>query len=220
VVACFIMMALAFLLIGLVPGATTTVAPFVILFGASYFFTEFGPNMTTFVYPAEIFPVEVRTTGHGISAAAGKLGAGQSETGDVVTHRIVVCVDGSEHGNAALSWAVDEATIHEGEIVAVFAWQMPFVGIPGAFDRDEMENICKVFLADAVAAAVPEARVPITQLVAEGDVSASLIAAAEKADMLVLGSRGRGGFAGLKLGSVSRECAQHAACAVVIIKRI
>jgi MFS family permease len=71
----FALMALVFLLIGLVPGVTTTVAPFVILFGASYFFTEFGPNMTTFVYPAEIFPVEVRTTAHGISAAAGKLGA-------------------------------------------------------------------------------------------------------------------------------------------------
>ena len=49
--------------------------PFVLLYGISYFFTEFGPNTTTFVYPAEIFPVEVRTTGHGISAAAGKLGA-------------------------------------------------------------------------------------------------------------------------------------------------
>jgi len=71
----FSMMALAFLLIGLVPGVTTTVAPFVLLFGMSYLFTEFGPNTTTFVYPAEIFPVEVRTTGHGVSAAAGKLGA-------------------------------------------------------------------------------------------------------------------------------------------------
>ena len=71
----FLMMALAFLAIGLVPGATTVVGPFVVLFGMSYFFTEFGPNTTTFVYPAEIFPVEVRTTGHGISAAAGKLGA-------------------------------------------------------------------------------------------------------------------------------------------------
>jgi MFS family permease len=71
----FALMALVFLLIGLVPGVTTTVAPFVILFGASYFFTEFGPNMTTFVYPAEIYPVDVRTTAHGISAAAGKLGA-------------------------------------------------------------------------------------------------------------------------------------------------
>jgi MFS family permease len=71
----FSLMAVAFLLIGLVPHVTTTVAPFVILFGLSYFFTEFGPNTTTFVYPAEIFPVNVRTTGHGISAAAGKLGA-------------------------------------------------------------------------------------------------------------------------------------------------
>jgi MFS family permease len=71
----FTMMAVAFLLIGLVPGVTTTVAPFVLLFGMSYFFTEFGPNTTTFVYPAEIFPVDVRTTGHGTSAAAGKMGA-------------------------------------------------------------------------------------------------------------------------------------------------
>jgi MFS family permease len=71
----FTMMAIAFLLIGLVPGITTTVAPFVILYGVSYFFTEFGPNTTTFVYPAEIFPVDVRATAHGISAAAGKMGA-------------------------------------------------------------------------------------------------------------------------------------------------
>jgi MFS family permease len=71
----FTMMAAVFLLIGLVPGATTVVAPFIVLFGASYFFTEFGPNTTTFIYPAEIFPVDVRTTGHGVSAAAGKLGA-------------------------------------------------------------------------------------------------------------------------------------------------
>jgi MFS transporter, PHS family, inorganic phosphate transporter len=71
----FAIMAVAFLLIGLIPGVTTSVGPFVLLYGISYFFTEFGPNNTTFVYPAEIFPVEVRTTGHGISAAAGKLGA-------------------------------------------------------------------------------------------------------------------------------------------------
>ena len=44
------------------------------VYGVSYFFTEFGPNSTTFVYPAEIFPVEGRTTGHGIASAAGKLG--------------------------------------------------------------------------------------------------------------------------------------------------
>jgi MFS family permease len=70
----FTVMAATFAVIGLVPGATASVAPFVILFGISYFFTEFGPNTTTFVYPAEMFPVEVRTSGHGICAAAGKLG--------------------------------------------------------------------------------------------------------------------------------------------------
>lgn len=67
--------AIAYLMIGLIPAVSANVAPFVLLFGISYFFTEFGPNTTTFVYPAEIFPVEVRTTGHGISAAAGKMGA-------------------------------------------------------------------------------------------------------------------------------------------------
>jgi MFS transporter, PHS family, inorganic phosphate transporter len=71
----FAMMALMFLLIGLIPSVTTTLAPFLVLYGISYFFTEFGPNMTTFIYPAELFPTEVRTTGHGISAGAGKLGA-------------------------------------------------------------------------------------------------------------------------------------------------
>ena len=71
----FAMMGLTFLLIGIIPGATTTAVTFIVLFGVSYFFTEFGPNTTTFVYPAELFPVEVRTTGHGISAGAGKMGA-------------------------------------------------------------------------------------------------------------------------------------------------
>jgi MFS transporter, PHS family, inorganic phosphate transporter len=71
----FGMMGLMFLLIGLIPGVATAALPFIVLYGISYFFTEFGPNTTTFIYPAELFPVEVRTTGHGLSAAAGKLGA-------------------------------------------------------------------------------------------------------------------------------------------------
>jgi MFS family permease len=71
----FAMMALCFLIIAAVPGMTTAVAPFLIVYGVSYFFTEFGPNMTTFVLPSELFPVKMRTTGHGISAGIGKLGA-------------------------------------------------------------------------------------------------------------------------------------------------
>ena len=56
-------------------GLTTTVAPFLLVYGVSYFFTEFGPNMTTFVMPSELYPVEMRATGHGISAGIGKFGA-------------------------------------------------------------------------------------------------------------------------------------------------
>lgn len=71
----FIMIGLAFFLLWAIPGATKTVAPFMVLFGTTYFFAEFGPNTTTFVYPAEIFPVGVRTTAHGVAAASGKVGA-------------------------------------------------------------------------------------------------------------------------------------------------
>ena len=71
----FSMMALCFAIIGLVPGMTTIVLPFLAVYGVSYFFTEFGPNMTTFVLPGELYPVSMRATGHGISAGIGKFGA-------------------------------------------------------------------------------------------------------------------------------------------------
>ena len=54
---------------------TTMVVPFLLVYGVSYFFTEFGPNMTTFVMPSELYPVSMRATGHGISAGVGKSGA-------------------------------------------------------------------------------------------------------------------------------------------------
>ncbi len=71
----FVMMATCFGVLALVPGMTTLVLPFLAVYGLSYFFTEFGPNMTTFVMPSELFPVSVRATGHGISAGVGKFGA-------------------------------------------------------------------------------------------------------------------------------------------------
>lgn len=71
----FLVMAISFAVIGLVPGLTTAVVPFLAIYGISYFFTQYGPNTTTFVVPTEVFPVRLRTTGHGISAAVGKLGA-------------------------------------------------------------------------------------------------------------------------------------------------
>ncbi|GLV58987.1 MFS transporter [Dictyobacter sp. S3.2.2.5] len=71
----FAMMALAYLLLAFVPQLTEITVPFLLAYGVSYFFTEFGPNVTTFVYPAEIFPVMVRSTAHGLAAALGKVGA-------------------------------------------------------------------------------------------------------------------------------------------------
>jgi PHS family inorganic phosphate transporter-like MFS transporter len=71
----FAMIAACFLIIAVIPGMTTMVVPFLLVYGVSYFFTEFGPNMTTFVMPSELYPVTMRATGHGISAGVGKLGA-------------------------------------------------------------------------------------------------------------------------------------------------
>ncbi len=71
----FIIMGLAFLAMGIIPGITSTLIPFLVLYGISYFFAEFGPNMTTFILPSELFPVSVRTTGHGFSAGIAKVGA-------------------------------------------------------------------------------------------------------------------------------------------------
>ena len=71
----FAVMAACFVVLGAFPALTTTIAPFLAIFGLSYFFTQFGPNTTTFVLPSEVFPVSMRTTGHGLAAGIGKLGA-------------------------------------------------------------------------------------------------------------------------------------------------
>jgi MFS transporter, PHS family, inorganic phosphate transporter len=71
----FMIMGLAFLGMGIIPGITSMIVPFLILYGVSYFFAEFGPNTTTFILAAELYPVSVRTTAHGMSAGVAKIGA-------------------------------------------------------------------------------------------------------------------------------------------------
>ena len=71
----FAAMAVCFAVIGFVPTASTAVLPFLLVYGISYFFAEFGPNTTTFVLAAELFPVSMRATAHGISSGVAKLGA-------------------------------------------------------------------------------------------------------------------------------------------------
>jgi len=135
-----------------------------------------------------------------------------------MTYRIVAGVDGSRHGNAALRWALDEAAARHGQVTAVFSWQFPFLSIPGAFDREELEQAAKEFLIETVSAVAPAPVVPVHTLVAEGDPAESLIAAAAEADLLVVGIRGRSPFAGLLLGSVSQRCAAGAPCPTVLVK--
>jgi nucleotide-binding universal stress UspA family protein len=136
-----------------------------------------------------------------------------------MSYKVIVGVDGSPHGAAALRWALADAAEHAGEVTAVLAWQLPFLSIPGAFDRDELAQTYKEFLLKTVAEIAPAPEVPVRTLVAEGDPIEALIAAAEDADLLVLGTRGRSPFAGLLLGSVSQACAAHARCPVVLVKR-
>jgi MFS transporter, PHS family, inorganic phosphate transporter len=71
----FAMMAVSYGLLALVPALTHIVGAFLTIYALGYFFTEFGPNVTTFVYPAEIFPVSVRSSAHGLAASLGKFGA-------------------------------------------------------------------------------------------------------------------------------------------------
>lgn len=71
----FVGIAVFFALVWAIPGVSGDVIPFIVLFGATYFFSQFGPNTTTFVYPSEVFPVDVRTTGNGIAAGVAKIGA-------------------------------------------------------------------------------------------------------------------------------------------------
>src|ERR1700744_4229444 len=104
-----------------------------------------------------------------------------------MVYTIVVGIDGSAHSDAALRWALAEAEAHDdGRVTAVFSWQLPFVGFPGAFDNAELEQQAKDFLIGTVCAVVPAPRVPLIPLVAQGEPAEALVAAAKEADLLVV----------------------------------
>lgn len=136
--------------------------------------------------------------------------------------RIVVGIDGSPHSDEALRWAIGAAERMAGAadatVVAVFAWEMPLIGIPGAFDPQEMETEAKAYLNRAVDAVAPDPPVRLERVVAHGDPTESLVEASRGADMLVVGTRGRSPFKGLLLGAISQGCAAAADCPVVIVK--
>lgn len=133
---------------------------------------------------------------------------------------IIVGIDGSKHSLNAYHWALDEAKRREADVTALFAWETPMIGVPGAFDQAELEDTARRFLNEQLNGEADTDGVIVHRIVAQGDASASLIEACKRVDaeMLVLGSRGRGGFSGLLLGSVGQECASHAPCPVLICK--
>ena len=135
-----------------------------------------------------------------------------------MSYRIVVGVDGSRHSDAAVRWALEEAGARNGEVTAVFAWQLPFLSLPGAFDRDELEKAGKEFIIDNVSRIVPTPPVPLPTLVAEGDPAESLIAASTGATCWWSAPGAGRRVAGLLLGSVSQRCAAGASCPVVLVK--
>jgi nucleotide-binding universal stress UspA family protein len=138
--------------------------------------------------------------------------------------RIVAGVDGSPSSLAALRWAVEQARLTGGTVDAVIAWQFPATGNFGwapvsAIDDLDFEEIAKHTLDGAVGSIGEQAAgVPIRQVVIQGLPAQVLLDAAGDADLLVVGSRGHGGFADALLGSVSQHCVHHATCPVVVMR--
>jgi nucleotide-binding universal stress UspA family protein len=139
--------------------------------------------------------------------------------------RIVVGIDGSDHSKTALRWALDEARLRSASLEVVYAWTMPVYATgygfaPGdLFDPKAISDGATEQLDRAITEVVGDATdVKVERKTVEGLAAQVLVEEAEGADLLVVGSRGHGGFAGLLLGSVSQQCAQHASCPVVIIR--
>lgn len=137
--------------------------------------------------------------------------------------RIVVGVDGSEPSRAALGWAVGEARLRGAAVDAVHAWTYPVYGYAGGMmpapviDRERLVGAAAAVL-DEVCDSVDAAGVVVRRLLEEGPAARALLDAAEGASLLVVGSRGHGGFTALLLGSVSQHLAHHAPCPFVIVR--
>ena len=137
--------------------------------------------------------------------------------------RVVVGVDDSPGGRAALAFAGAEAARRGAELHVICAWSMPgghtgHAKVPGPL-RDacleEAQAVLDRLQAEVLGAS---AEVPVMLAVAEPPPARALVEASEHADLVVVGSRGRGGFTGLLLGSVSTQVVHHAHCPVTVVR--
>jgi nucleotide-binding universal stress UspA family protein len=136
------------------------------------------------------------------------------------TPHIVVGVDGSEPSREALRWAFDYADLIDGEVDAVICWTFPTnAGWPGGVltEWNPEEDATKALAATVADVLGSRPAHRVTQLVRQGNAARVLLDETKDAQLLVVGSRGHGGFAGLLLGSVSANCAEHAHCPVLVV---
>jgi nucleotide-binding universal stress UspA family protein len=140
--------------------------------------------------------------------------------------KIVVGIDGSDASKAALRWAVEDARARGAEVVALHAYEVPVptldaapatpVDLPGliAEAQDDAQQFVTTVVDEVVGNSVS---VDVAPIAVEEEPAKALLDASRDADLLVVGSHGHG-LSGLFLGSVSLECAQHAACPVLIYR--
>ena len=137
--------------------------------------------------------------------------------------RIVVGIDGSDNSRRALEWALTEAKIRQARLTVVSAWQIPKAVLSSpvamaAYDEDVWRSeATETLRATLESVDLDELPAGLDRQVVEGPPAKVLLDTSSGADLVVVGSRGRGGFAGLLLGSVSQQVAHHARCPVVIV---
>ena len=137
-------------------------------------------------------------------------------------HRIVVGVDGSDPSKAALAWAIRQGTLTGATVEGVIAWELPVnYGTPAPLmpPRTDLEKVAREIMTLAIAdVSSPDEQVTIRCKVVEGNAPRVLLDASAGADLLVVGSRGHGGFVEALLGSVGQHCVHHATCPVVVVR--
>jgi nucleotide-binding universal stress UspA family protein len=143
-----------------------------------------------------------------------------------VVETIVVGVDGSAGGRAALEFAAREATLREARLRVVCAWEIPPGVYAGGFapglDQQTLDGFrqgAERIAQEAVAAAKKlQPTIESEGVAIQGQPAEVLLEEAQGADLIVVGNRGHGGFASLLLGSVSHQVVQHARCPVTVVR--
>ncbi|HEY8788002.1 MAG TPA: universal stress protein [Actinopolymorphaceae bacterium] len=134
-----------------------------------------------------------------------------------VKGRIVVGVDGSDASIEAVRWAVRYARLVGADVETVTSWVYP-ASSGMALDTIDWQQNARDILDAALARALSDGSDHLIRTIVEDHPAAALVDAARGAELLVVGSRGRGAFAGMLLGSVSQHVAAHAPCPVVVVR--